>query len=167
MPNTILPCSQFQFSSGSPEETKRWGARLAKETKTGDIILFLANLGCGKTTFIQGFIKKLGVQEEALSPTFIIAQTFEGRRVIHHLDFYRLSPKEILDMGVQDYLLGQGAIEPGVVLIEWADRAKELWPRERLEIHIKIDPKTKTRLFRAVARGKRYVQLLSKWGKSK
>lgn len=149
----------LKIISHSAKDTQSFGARLAQHLKPGDVVVLLANLGAGKTTLVQGLVKKLGVREAALSPTFVIAQTFKGIMPIHHLDFYRLTPKEILDMGIQDYLIGGGVIPKGIVLIEWAERCREIWPKERLEVRIKIKPKSTTREIVLKGYGKRFENL--------
>ncbi len=149
----------FVFVTRSADETRAIGATVANAVEAGDVILFLADLGAGKTTFVQGLVKALGVNMAALSPTFVIAQTYDGRIPIHHLDFYRLSAKEILEMGAQDYLVGGGEIARGLVLIEWAERCRELWPKERLEISIRIIPKTNHREIKIRGMGKKFANL--------
>lgn len=108
-------------------------------------------MGAGKTTLVQGLIRGLKVKEAALSPTFVVAQTLKGRVPVHHLDFYRKNCRELLAMGIQDYLAGGGEIEPGVVLIEWADRCRSLWPADRLDVSMKarIRPTERTIVIRA------------------
>ncbi len=120
----------------------------------------LANLGAGKTTLVQGLVRALGVREAALSPTFVIAQSLKGKFPIHHLDFYRLTLDEILAMGVQDYLSGGGEIPSGLVLVEWAERFKKMWPRERLEVRLRIRPKSSVREIRLTARGDKFKRML-------
>jgi tRNA threonylcarbamoyladenosine biosynthesis protein TsaE len=150
----------FTYLSNSANDTKRVGSRVGRMLQPGDAVLFLADLGAGKTTFVQGLVKSLGVHESALSPTFVIAQTLKGKVPVHHLDFYRLSPKEILDMGAQDYLNGGGAIERGVVLIEWAERCSQIWPKERLEVRIRIKPDSEVRAITLTSKGKRYDRIV-------
>lgn len=147
------------FLSRSADDTKAFGARVARHLRPGDVVLLSANLGAGKTTLVQGLVKALGVQEAALSPTFIIAQTLQGRFPIHHLDFYRVSMREILGIGIQDYMVGAGEIPKGLVLIEWPERAKGLWPKDRLEIEIKIKPQSMDRLITMQTHGARFENL--------
>lgn len=152
----------FTCQSASPAETHTWARRLAPLLKKGDVVLLNAQLGSGKTTFVQALLKKRGVKEAAVSPTFIVAQTYAGKVPLHHLDFYRLDKKEILDMGLQDYFLGQGEIDPGIVLVEWADRCRPLWPKDHLEIKIKIKNKSLVREIQFCGVGKRYSHLIKK-----
>lgn len=152
--------SKLTLTSHSAEETKKIGAWLGSCLKKGDVVLFLANLGAGKTTLVQGLVKVFGIHEGVFSPTFILAQTFPGKIPVHHLDFYRLTPKEILDMGATDYLGGLGEIGQGVVLIEWAERCRQLWPQDRIEVHMKIKPRSADRMITMKAQGPRSRKVL-------
>jgi tRNA threonylcarbamoyladenosine biosynthesis protein TsaE len=151
-----------RFLSDSPAETQRIAGRLARLLGVGDVVLFLADLGAGKTTFVQGVAKALHAKSAALSPTFVVAETLEANVPIHHLDFYRLSEQELLGIGVQDYLTGGGEIAPGLVLIEWAERFPKIWPKERLEVRIRIEPKSQRRRIEIAARGARLEKILKK-----
>ena len=98
----------------------------------------------------------------------MLAQRLEGKnKIFHHLDFYRLTKSEIIGIGVQDYLTGQGEIAPGVVLIEWAERCKEVWPAHRLEIRMKIVPDSTTREIVFTGVGPRYEKIVRQLKKKK
>lgn len=140
-------------------DTKEFGARLGRKLRVGDVVLLSGDLGAGKTTLVQGLVKALGVTDGALSPTFVIAQTYYAKFPIHHLDFYRLTVKEIVAIGVQDYLVGAGEIPKGLVLIEWPERAKGMWPKERLEISIRINPRSENREIVITPHGERFEKL--------
>lgn len=125
----------------SSAETKRAAAKLAKElkksvpAKTARVVALEGKLGTGKTTFVQGFAKALGIKERVLSPTFVLVKIyqFKHRRLKHlvHIDCYRLRfPKNLLHLGFRDLLKDQDAI----VIVEWADRIKKLIPRSALWI---------------------------------
>jgi tRNA threonylcarbamoyladenosine biosynthesis protein TsaE len=150
----------MEFLSTSPEQTQKLGERLGRRLREGDVVLLTADLGAGKTTFTQGLARALGIEETAMSPTFIIAQTLKGRRTLHHLDFYRLSKQEILDMGVEDYFTGMGEMGPGVLVVEWADRFRELWPADHLLIDIRIDAKSKARRIKLTGAGPRSKKII-------
>jgi len=120
------------FFSQSPEETEALGHRIARELIPGTIVGFEGNLGAGKTTLIQAICQGLGVKEHVLSPTFVIMHVYQGTKFpVYHFDLYRLSHKEINDLGWEDYLFDQG-----ISLIEWIDRAP---PINVPYIKIKID----------------------------
>jgi tRNA threonylcarbamoyladenosine biosynthesis protein TsaE len=148
------------FLSTSPEETRRFGLALGRHLKKGHVVLFLANLGAGKTTLVQGLSAYFKVKDVPLSPTFVMAQTLIGTIPLHHLDFYRFTPKEILAMGIHDYLTGDGEIDKGVVLVEWAERCRKIWPPERLELSIKIKPRSTVREIKLKGVGRSYEKIV-------
>lgn len=102
----------------------------------GPIIIGLeGDLGTGKTTFLQGFAKELGIKEKILSPTFVILKKYIGATyVFYHIDCYRIeNSKEILDLGFKEIIS-----EPkNIIAIEWADRIKKIMPKNT--IWIKFD----------------------------
>ena len=71
-------------------ETQALAAELAALAEPGDLLVLAGDLGAGKTAFVQGFGRGLGVTEPITSPTFTLAQQYEGRLLVHHLDVYRL-----------------------------------------------------------------------------
>ncbi len=122
----------FQVATASPEETKRVAATVAEQAEAGDLIVLAGELGAGKTAFVQGFGAALGVTERITSPTFTIAQRYQGDVPIHHLDVYRL---EQLDE-VTDLALGELLDDGGVVLIEWGDAITAELPPDFLEVSV-------------------------------
>jgi tRNA threonylcarbamoyladenosine biosynthesis protein TsaE len=93
-------------------------------------------LGAGKTTFVQGFAKGLGVagDDYVRSPTFALVHVYHSHIPLYHLDLYRLSScAEVQDIGFEEYLDAGG-----VVIIEWADKFPEILPPTRLEVSIRI-----------------------------
>jgi tRNA threonylcarbamoyladenosine biosynthesis protein TsaE len=88
-------------------------------------------LGAGKTCFVRGAMKALGVKDSVLSPTFTYAHEARGRLPCVHLDFFRLTvPAE--QRGLSDYLDGRS-----VVFVEWADRDRSFWPRRVITVRIR------------------------------
>ena len=90
-----------------PEETRALGARLGQWARAGDMVACCGALGAGKTTFVQGFAKGLGVGEEAYvrSPTFALVHAYHGHIPLYHFDFYRLTSwGEVQDIGFEEYL---------------------------------------------------------------
>lgn len=137
-------------------------ASLARSLRRGDVLLLISNLGGGKTTFSQGLIQAMGSTEAVLSPTFVLAQTFPGRVPVHHLDFYRATVKDLLQIGVQDYFQGGGEIQRGLLLVEWADRCRDLWPKDRLEVRFRLKKKREERMIVMTAVGARSCAVLRK-----
>lgn len=119
-------------TTASVEETRELAAALAALARPGDVVVLAGDLGAGKTAFVQGFGRGLGVEERITSPTFTLVHVYEGRLPVHHLDVYRLEQlSEALDLGLAEML-----DEGGVVLVEWGDAITPLLPHDHLEVHL-------------------------------
>ena len=103
----------------------------------------MGELGSGKTRFIKGICKGLGVTEHVASPTFtIVNEYYLAGTAIYHFDFYRVeSLVEIREIGFDEYLSSSDAI----CLIEWADRVREILPPRRYDVHIRLGKDNDTR----------------------
>ena len=121
----------------SAEETQQLGRELSAELVAGDVIALTGDLGSGKTCMIQGICRGLRVCDPVNSPTFVLANEYEGVLggqpiPVFHLDLYRLSSRtELEDLGAEEYFYGQG-----VCLVEWADRAEGLLPLKRRDVQL-------------------------------
>ena len=103
----------------SPEETEALGARVAERLGPGDLVLVTGDLGAGKTTFVRGACRALGVTDPVTSPTFMIGQRYAGRLPVSHLDLYRLESLEHEDPALlEDYLRPDS-----VSFVEWPQAA--------------------------------------------
>lgn len=121
-----------RFESRSPEETQRIGEALGARLRPGDVIACIGELGAGKTCFLQGVVRGLGVREPATSPTFVLINHYEGRFPVYHLDAYRAeSLTEILDLGVEEMLWGDG-----VTVVEWGEKLLSLLPPHAIVVRI-------------------------------
>lgn len=118
------------------EDTFRIGELLGKKLTPGTVICLEGDLGVGKTVFVKGIAKGLGIAEPVSSPTFTILQEYrEGRLPLYHFDAYRIEdPEEMYEIGFEDYLFGDG-----VCFIEWASQIRELLPEDALWITIEKD----------------------------
>lgn len=127
----------MEFETFSAEETFRLGEMTGGKLKPGTVVCLDGDLGVGKTVFVKGVAKGLGIKEPVVSPTFTILQEYrEGRIPLYHFDVYRIEdPEEMYEIGFDDYLYGDG-----VCLIEWAKRVTELLPENVLRITIAKDP---------------------------
>lgn len=104
-------------ASGSAAETEAVAAELALRLRAGDIVLVSGDLGAGKTTFVRGACRALGVVEPVTSPTFTIARRYVGAVAISHLDLYRLG-----DVGAEDPALLADELAPDrVAFVEWPE----------------------------------------------
>ncbi len=123
----------MQRTTTDVDGTRAIAAEVAAVTVAGDLIVLLGDLGAGKTAFVKGLVAALGSPDPVTSPTFTIAQRYDGGRLtVHHLDAYRLAgPEEAADLAL-DELLDDDA----VTVIEWGDRLQGILPVDRLEIAI-------------------------------
>ncbi len=118
----------------SAEDTRELAGALAGVVRPGDVILLGGDLGAGKTTFVQGFGRALGVEEVITSPTFTLVRTYRGRLELVHADLYRLDHlKEVVDLGLPE-LLDEGA----VAVVEWGDVAGSIVSPEFLEVRMEL-----------------------------
>jgi tRNA threonylcarbamoyladenosine biosynthesis protein TsaE len=105
--------------TASAAETERAGARLARELRPGDVVLVSGELGTGKTTFIRGALRALGVAGPITSPTFVVGVLHEEGPYAH-LDLYRLDGLDAEDPGLLDPYFGPDTI----TFVEWPERAE-------------------------------------------
>jgi len=160
----IFDAETFEFISRNTEQTRRLGARLGAHLQAGDVIALVGDLGSGKTVFAQGLGAGWGVTDPLLSPTFVLIRrhTRPGNRVhLYHIDLYRLeTPAAIASLGLED-LLGQ---DQAICIVEWADRAPELFPPEHLWVTLHpLDEQRRSLVFRAS--GTRHRALLETFRK--
>ena len=120
------------LSTSSEKETFNVGVAVGSLLKANTIIALGGELGVGKTLFIKGAAKSLGVDCILRSPTFTLLQEYIGAIPIYHFDFYRLEEEEELwEIGFHEYLENGG-----IVFIEWAFKFPSSLPDERLDIFI-------------------------------
>src|SRR3954467_13490680 len=110
----------MEAETSSAEETERAGAALARELQPGDVVLVSGELGAGKTTFVRGALRALGVTEAVTSPTFVVGVLYDGAAgPLAHLDLYRLAGLDDEDPGLLDPYFGPDT----VTFVEWPERA--------------------------------------------
>lgn len=124
-----------RYISESPDETKRIAAEIAAGLEPGDVLCMYGDLGAGKTAFVQGLAKGLGIKSHITSPTFTIVNEYSGRLPLYHFDVYRIAdPDEMYEIGYDEYVYGDG-----VCVIEWPQLIDEILPRRRYSITITKD----------------------------
>ena len=123
--------------------TEAFGAWLAGLARPGDVITLSGPLGAGKTSIARGFLARIGLEDEAPSPSFAIVQPYappEVQMPVLHVDLYRIEePEEIEELGLDE------ALFDSILLIEWPERATGRWP-EALALTLTIQPDGARRL---------------------
>ena len=120
-------------TTSSVEQTRAVAAVVAGLAVDGDLLVLVGDLGAGKTHFTQGFARSLGVTDPVTSPTFTLANRYEGELIVNHLDAYRVEDlTEAEDLALPELL------EDGVTLIEWGDLILPALPADLLEVRITL-----------------------------
>jgi tRNA threonylcarbamoyladenosine biosynthesis protein TsaE len=118
--------------SRSAQDTQALGERLGTRLGRGDVVACIGPLGAGKTCFLQGLARGLGVMTDVTSPTFVLVNQYRGRLPVYHVDAYRTgSLTELVDLGLEEMLHGEG-----VTVVEWADKLLPLLPPRTVTVTI-------------------------------
>jgi len=120
--------------------TMAFGRKLGRQAEPGDTISMGGGLGVGKTTLTKSIGQGLGIPDHCYitSPTFSIIHEYPGGRIpLYHMDLYRLHGADPDELGLEDYLYGEG-----LCVIEWPDRLNDLMPEDRLHIELEINSET-------------------------
>jgi len=120
------------FFSGSERETSDIGADLAEKLRPGDVIAMSGGLGAGKTAFIRGLARGMGLASRVTSPTFTIVNEYPGAIPLFHFDMYRLaSSDELFEIGWEDYLE-----RGGVCAVEWSENVEDIFDSDTIRVRI-------------------------------
>jgi len=126
-------------TTASAEETEILAAEFAAEIPPDTTLALHGDLGVGKTTFVRGLARGLGITSNVTSPTFSIYTLYRGARTLVHLDAYRLeSPQEIDDLLLEDFLT-----TPYCLAIEWPEKIASWVPPTALHLDLGITPDQK------------------------
>ena len=121
-----------EIVTSSPEETERVAADLARELRLGDVVTVSGELGSGKTTFVRGVCRALGVSSPVTSPTFTIGHRYPGAPDVSHLDLYRFvgfDPEEWGDL--------EPYFDDAIVFVEWPEAAAGWLPPVRAAVRLR------------------------------
>lgn len=129
-----------EFISTYEEETLKIADNFATRLKASDTVFLIGNLGAGKTTFVKGVAKKLGVKSRVISPTFVIAREYEANygdiKTLYHLDLYRLTDsRQTEKTDIKDFINDKN----GVTFIEWPTVAQDLINKKVWKILFEVD----------------------------
>ena len=155
----IMTANAFDIVTHSPAQTFAIGRRLGQMLLPGDLVCLQGELGTGKTCLTQGIGAGLAVAGVINSPTFVFINEYGPAGAgphLYHIDLYRVSSySEILGLGIEDYIYGDG-----VTVIEWADRARDVIPRECLWITLDYTDQMKRSLV-FTASGDHYLEIVT------
>jgi tRNA threonylcarbamoyladenosine biosynthesis protein TsaE len=121
----------LQFSSASSDETEAIAARLARELAAGDVVTISGELGSGKTTFVRGACRALGVTAPVTSPTYTIGHRYEGDPDVSHLDLYRFS-----SVSAPEWADLEPYFDDAIVFVEWPEAARGGLPPVRAAVRL-------------------------------
>ena len=113
-------------------ETENAGAEFAANLPDGAVVAFYGDLGAGKTAFVRGMARGMGIKSRVNSPTFTIVNEYIGKRELYHFDMYRLgSADELFGIGWEDYLA-----RGGVCAVEWSENVADAFEGDEIVVRI-------------------------------
>jgi len=136
-----------EYITNSPEETQEIAKEMAKTLKGGEIFVLTGDLGAGKTTFIQGLAKGLGVEQNLTSPTFVLMKIYNTKNNLKlvHLDCYRINSAVALsDLGLDEIFENK----KNITVIEWGEKVASVLPENVVKMK-----------FEYVDKGKRSIEI--------
>jgi tRNA threonylcarbamoyladenosine biosynthesis protein TsaE len=141
----ILDERSLEFVSRTAEQTRRLGARLGRLLEGGEVICLEGPLGAGKTVLAQGIGRGWGATDRLISPSFVLIRQHRrpaDDQLLLHVDFYRLHGMDVAGLGLEDWLESPEA----VVVVEWPERAPQVFPEDRLRIRLSFADTDRRRL---------------------
>lgn len=128
----------MKYKTHSQKETQKLAKKLAKNSE-GNIYALIGDLGAGKTSFVQGFAKGLGIKDKIISPTFVLMRQYKiprGNKFLYHIDLYRI--EDINQLGIKEIMENPN----NYVIIEWAEKIKNSLPKNSIKIFFEVIDKT-------------------------
>lgn len=121
--------------TSGPDDTRALAAAVAEALEPGDVVSLTGELGAGKTCFVQGAARQLGVTGRVTSPSFLLRRDYDGDVPVLHLDVYRLDDLgEVLDLGFEE-----AGHDGRITFVEWGDAMSPLLPPDHLEVELLTD----------------------------
>ncbi len=146
----------------SPEETMDVASRIAEGIGSRGFIALIGDLGTGKTVFVKGLARGLGVCDYRYvnSPSFVVLKEYQGENPLYHFDVYRLESESFSEtVDYRKYFYGEG-----LTVVEWADKVKDIIPDEYLEIRMFYGDAENERRIEFCAVGTMYEKAIKKIG---
>jgi tRNA threonylcarbamoyladenosine biosynthesis protein TsaE len=130
----------MRLESASAEQTEELAARLARVLRLGDVVTVSGELGAGKTTFVRGACRALGIEVPVTSPTFTVGHRYPGNPDVSHLDLFRFQGFSAAEWGdLEPYF------EAAITFVEWPEAAGDALPPVRVEVRLShVDPERRT-----------------------
>jgi len=130
----------MKLESASAEQTEELAARLARVLRRGDVVTVSGELGAGKTTFVRGACRALGIEVPVTSPTFTVGHRYPGNPDVSHLDLFRFQGFSAAEWGdLEPYF------EAAITFVEWPEAAADALPSVRVEVRLShVDPERRT-----------------------
>jgi tRNA threonylcarbamoyladenosine biosynthesis protein TsaE len=130
----------MRLESESAERTEELAARLARVLRLGDVVTVSGELGAGKTTFVRGACRALGIEVPVTSPTFTVGHRYPGNPDVSHLDLFRFQGFSAAEWGdLEPYF------EAAITFVEWPEAAADALPPVRVEVRLShVDPERRT-----------------------
>lgn len=134
----------MEIITQSAQETQKLGEKIGRGLKKGKVVALYGELGGGKTTFIQGLARGLGVKKRVISPTFVFSREYPlQRKTFYHVDLYRIEEADqAKGLGLKEMFSDPTAI----VAIEWAEKIKKRLPKERMDVFFEYLDENKRRI---------------------
>ncbi len=152
--------AESQITTRCVDETRKLGETIGAVVTAGTVLALCGDLGSGKTSFVQGLGRGLGVPDDyyITSPSYTLINEYPGRFLLFHIDLYRITnPIDIEDIGLYEILE-----EDGVVAIEWAERMGKDLPPNHVKLQFEIID-DKTRKISIIPRGNKAIEDFRKW----
>jgi len=127
----------MEARTNSPKETKKVAEKLAKTLAAGSVVALFGDLGAGKTVFVQGLAKGLGINRKVISPTFVFMRSYpflhhKKPLTFYHIDLYRgQDATDFRNLGLDEVFT-----EDAIVVLEWAEKIKDALPKKRVDVTI-------------------------------
>ena len=152
----VAASRSLMIRTSSPQQTEELGTALGALLRGGDVVALSGDLGAGKTILARGIAKGAGATGHIASPTFTFIREYHGPVTMFHADLYRLEePAQLEDIGLEE-ILDAG----GIVVIEWAEKARALLPTEYLWVELRFTKEDDAREIEFMPRGPRYAEIV-------
>jgi len=131
----------MEIITKSANETQKLGEKIGRDLKGRSIIALYGELGSGKTTFIQGLAKGLGIKKRIISPTFVFIRQYQATNhqlpiTFYHIDLYRVEKfEDTKGLGLEEIFADRSSI----IAIEWAEKIKKILPKKRIDVYFEYE----------------------------